>query len=287
MTWTKTYWDTVHHFYWVPQYFGLTSIPKEKITKTETTVTIPREFTNPTGPLYRRTISGKEYWSYIRRQEETFNHIWNITLGITPGDVAAEIFNPLAGWNLATSYAALSGTIGERYPVLSGPNVTTPDCLLISDEALLAIEIKFNAKTSLDQIAKYLSVLVAEEQLNGIRAKLGILFVYPSDGRRRFQRETGKAPELLNEAAYDDILSGTSHPTIKRYMGENRSAFESALNRLTISCVTWSDISARLTNYIETLGDEKGDRTLTRLLSGLALEIQQHPLSRCNNSEPA
>lgn len=236
MPWTDKYWDAIHDLYWVPQYLGLKSIPQKQWIKTDTTVTIPRNLTNPSGPLYRRIQSGDEYRDYIRRQEEIFNHIWNIALAVLPGDVIADLFNHFLNWRADCVYSSHTGTVGKRYSALSKGNVTTPDCLLIADEVLLAIEIKFNAHTSLDQIAKYLSVLVAEEQLGLIRNRLGLLYVYPEDAKERFIKETGKVPELINSSAFEKIESATDHPVVREYMRNNRPAFESALDRLTVGC---------------------------------------------------
>ena len=287
MPWTEKYWDAVRDFYWVPRYLGLKSIPQKHWVKDETTVTIPRNLTNPSGPLYRRIQSGDEYWSYVRRQEETFNHIWNIALGVLPGDVIADLFNPFLGWQSEDFYSSLSGTTGGRYPVLSDGNVTSPDCLLLSDDSLLAIEIKFNAKTSLAQVAKYLAILVAEEESVKPRSRLGILYVYPVDARLRFAKETGDMANTIDLKAYAELLNATEHPVIKQFMESNRKGFESALERLCISCITWSDITACIAKYTEALGNGKGDRTLGCLLSGLQLEIEKHPLSRVAEVSPS
>ncbi len=286
MPWTRKYWDAIHELYWVPRYLGLKSIPQKQWTKTSTTVTIPRDLTNPSGPLYRRIQSGAAYETYIRRQEEIFNQIWNIAVAVLPGDVIAELFNPFMGWEANCDYSSHSGTVGQRYAELSDGNVTTPDCLLLSERALLAIEIKFNAHTSLEQVAKYLTVLVSEERLGTARSQLGILYVYPVDARKRFTREAGIPPESIGSSSYERIRDATDHPVVRRYISEHRSAFESAMDRLTIACVTWSDISTCLDAYRIALGSGRGDRTLCRLLHGLALEIQEHPLSRVAGTGP-
>lgn len=280
MPWTDKYWDAINELYWYPRYLGLKSIPQKQWVKTATSVTIPRNLTNPSGPLYRRIQSGDEYRAYVRRQEEIFNHIWNIALAVLPGDVIADLCNPFLRWQADCNYYLHTGTVGDRYAALSEGNVTTPDCLLRSDEALLAIEIKFNARTSLEQIAKYVSVLVAEEQLGSPRSRLGLLYVYPADASKRFTKETGEVPEAINASAYEKLEASTDHPILRRFMRDNRKAFESALDRLTVTCITWSEISRSISAYNQALGDTKGDRTLARLLHGLEREIHDHPLSR-------
>ena len=43
--------------------------------------------TNPKGPLYRRVYSGQTYWDFVKKKEETFNHIFDLALAIAPGEV--------------------------------------------------------------------------------------------------------------------------------------------------------------------------------------------------------
>lgn len=74
--------DVVDHFYWAPQYIGLKSIPQRHWTIVGDTVSIPKDMISPKGPLYRRLRTGDEYWNYVRRQEETFNHIFDIIFAI-------------------------------------------------------------------------------------------------------------------------------------------------------------------------------------------------------------
>ena len=91
MSWTSKYWDAVDDFFWTPGYLGLESIGRKYWTIDGDMVSIPKTMTNPKGPLYRRVQSGDDYWNFVPRQEETFNHIFNLAFAVLPGDVADRI----------------------------------------------------------------------------------------------------------------------------------------------------------------------------------------------------
>lgn len=195
--WPQRYWDIVSELFWVPSYLGLKSIPQKYWIKSKTTVSVPREMTNPSGPLYYRLRSGDEYWDFIRRQEETFNHVFNLAFSIAPGDVIAKIFGALGGAQKAHNYQVPKETIGERYPWMGTANVTTPDAYFIANDSVLAVEIKFNASASLDQLAKYIVLIASEETYGKDCSELFLFYIFPSHASRKFESQTSIAPDVL------------------------------------------------------------------------------------------
>lgn len=159
-------------------------------------------------------------------------------------------------------------------------NVTKPDCVLLSERAIIAIELKFNAKTSVEQIAKYATVLAADELHYRQRDRLGVLYIYPTDASKKFERETGLVIGIQKAETLDSLSETIQNVVVHEFVKQHRSALRSVMERLTVACITWVDIHHRLIAYIESLGDGKGDRTLKIILGGLADEISRHPLSK-------
>lgn len=285
MTWAKKYWDAVRDFYWVPSYIGLKSIPQSKWVKTRDSVTISRSLTNPSGPLYRRLRTWDEFHTYIHRQEETLNHIWNIALGMLPSDVLSELFDPYFGWPRSEDLTQMTGTVPDRYPQIPDANVTTPDSFLTSPTTLIAIELKFNAKTSAAQLAKYAAVLTAEQLEFGRRERLGLLYIYPTHPNRNFERETGCDAGKQSGKNLDRLFSEISNAALHSFKERHRPIIEDTLNRMLVKCISWSQFHAALTSYSLALGTSKGERTLKNVLDGLANEIASHPLSRVRGGQ--
>jgi len=97
-----------------------------------------------------------------------------------PGDVITEIFAPFVEATRCHEYHLQGRAIRKRYDWIGDRNVTSPDSFLLSKDAILAIELKFNAKTSLDQLGKYIALFAGEELVGGGRTCLNLLYVFPS-----------------------------------------------------------------------------------------------------------
>lgn len=285
MSWTDQYWDIVNEFYWVPSYLGLKSIPKSACEFQGDAVKVPKAMMNPNGPLYRRTRSGDDYWGFVKRQEETFNHILNLTLAALPGDVVSELFAPIVGFVDIHFFDLQGSSIRDRYDWIEGANVTTPDAFLLAEDAILAVELKFNAKASLDQLAKYIALIAGEELHRGPRGSIHLLYIFPEDPERRFETHTSLAPAAVGPLHFDVLRQAVKNQRVRRFYADHEPAVKSALSRLHVSCVSWLDFAERLTAYSQALGATAGDRTLSRLLNGLVSEIYGHPLSRAELSQ--
>lgn len=279
MTWTKKYWDVVDQFYWAPQYLGLKSIPQNIWEVDGDKVSIPIEMINPKGPLYRRLKSGEEYWSYVRRQEETFNHIFDIVFGILPGDVICDILSVPTNIGTGHSYESYGRELCDRYGWGEHSNITTPDGFFIAADSVLAVELKFNAKTSLDQLAKYLMLFVSEEVKYGRRANVDLLFIFNSDPVPTFKKQMGFEQGEISQQLFGELRDAAGNKRVVNFFNDNENEIRSVLGRLRIHCIDWQFFSQVLSAYASKLSETPGDCTLKKLLGGLVTEISNHPLS--------
>lgn len=122
MTWTDHYWDAVNEFYWVPSYLGLKSISRKKWEVEGDRVSIPKQLTNPNGPLYRRIVNSTNFPEFVRRQEETFTHIFNLTFSMLPGSVISEIFGGFIDGEQGVDYSLATSDDCRRYPWIADGN---------------------------------------------------------------------------------------------------------------------------------------------------------------------
>ena len=188
----------LNQFYWSPQYIGLKSIPQNLWQRDGANVTIPLELVNPNGPLYRRTKKGEEYWGYVHRQEETFNHIFSLAFAMLPGSVIRDVlaqFTPLGDHE---DFQPLGCEIRHRYGWDESTNITTPDGYFIGQGHLLAVELKFNAKTSPDQLAKYLLLMVSEEIFQNRKMDLRLLYIFSRDPSSCLDKQLGCSHEHIS-----------------------------------------------------------------------------------------
>lgn len=279
MTWTDRYWDALDELYWWPPYIGLGSISRKKWERDGDFVKIPASMVHSSGPLYRRVRSSVEYDQYIRRQEETFNQILDLGLAVLPGFLISDLLSPLTGIEGRHDFQQIGRELRHRFDWIAGRNVSTPDCFFISDSALMTIELKFGAKTSLDQFGKYVSLLVGEEQLTGNRKTAALLYVFTKKPNTSFEKQTGYTSDEICSLTPVEIASAVKNRHAREFLETNEGAVSSLLSRLEVRCVTWEDLRDQIQSYIDNLGDTLPEQTVKRVLSGLVHEIQVHPLS--------
>lgn len=280
MPWTDHYWEAVNGFYWVPSYLGLKSIPRKLWEVHDDRVSIPKELTNPNGPLYRRTINSIDFPEFVRRQEETFNHIFNLTFSMLPGEVISRLFGEFINEEARVDYTLAGSAHCRQYPWIAGANVTTPDAFFLADDSVLAVEIKFNAKTSLDQLAKYVSLIAGEVIYGAGQTNLALLYIFPKEAAVTFQNQTSVAPEKVDERLFPILTESCTNKTVQGFLRSEKEAVIDVLSKLQVSCISWSSLLNRLRQYTSLLGESDGEKTLRRVLDGLALEIERHPLAR-------
>jgi uncharacterized protein (DUF1778 family) len=150
----------------------------------------------------------------------------------------------------------------------------------------LAIEIKFGAKTSLDQVAKYVALIAGEEIEGKVHEELYLLYISPSLGDENFRKQTSLDPQALSSQDAALLERSVSNPQVRALFAANRDAIEDVVSRIRITCASWLQVLAALERYQEGLGDTHGDRTLRRLLEGLVAEIRMHPLSGVADEMP-
>jgi hypothetical protein len=287
MTWTQTYWDLLDHLYWAPQYLGLKSIPRKHWSVDGDRVSIPCEMTSPNGPLYYRLRRfGTDYRTYARRQEETFNHIFDIAFAVLPGDAIAELLNPFTQAGSSHNYEALGKTLWSRYGFGENSNVTVPDGFFVAERSVLAVELKFNAKTSLDQLAKYVMLFAAEEQHAGARPHLDLLYVFNCEPIPAFEEQVGLHPGAISDELFEPLLRSVKNHVVRALFRDKEDAIRGTLRRIRVHCISWGSLVEALEAFSGSLGSAKGtgDRTLKRLIDGLVHEIRQHPRSNVQSS---
>ena len=240
--------------------------------------------TNPKRPLYSRLRSGKDYWEYVQRQEEIFNHIFDLVFAILPGDAISDILNVFTHAGSGHSYESLGRELFTRYGWGEHDNITTPDGFFIAKDSILAVELKFNAKTSLDQLAKYMMLIVSEEISFGQYPNVDLLYIFNTNPMPTFKKQTGFSPGEIGVNLFDDLVNSVSNKKVNIFLKEHENELKSTLDRINLNCICWQDLLDSLCNFIEPLEETHGDKTLERLITGLITEIRRHPLSNVKSS---
>jgi hypothetical protein len=279
MSWTLQYWDALDNIYWYPEHIGLKSIPQRFWTKSDKAVSIPRDMVNPNGPLYRRLRPSEEYWKIIKRQEEIFNHMFSLTFAVLPGDVISEVLSPFIQAKPDSYYELVNRELMKRYGWEGRGNLTQPDSFFVSNQSIVAIELKFNAVAELNQLAKYLMLFVGETLRNKNQPSLDLIYVFNKAPAESFKKKIKRDFQAVDSSMCDILVESLKNHAVSDIIKTHESEFRDYLNRVNINCITWKDFYDRLEAYSDGLSQGKGDRTLKRLINGLMTELVEHPLS--------
>ncbi|WP_223429110.1 hypothetical protein [Tateyamaria pelophila] len=273
LNWTEKYWDALEQLYWTPKYLGLKSIPRRHWEATGDRVSVPVSMTNPTGPLYRRVTTGREFTKLVRRHEETFNHIFELTFGILDGEITNDIFCRLLGYHVKDSLKSYGRELGPEFGQPKLYDICQPDGFFTGKNWSLGVELKFDAKTSLDQLAKYLLALAIEREMMGKMKPVALVYIAPNPNSL-FQDAFPFSADEVGSGNLDEILAGANR-SVRKPLSEIETAAASVLDDLTLRAFSWSDFDKSLQHVSSNFFSDKPEsRTVARLIPGQSrLEI--------------
>ena len=279
MNWTTKYWDALEQLYWTPKYLGLKSISRSHWQIEGDRVSVPVAMTNANGPLYRRATTARSFATTVRRQEETFNHLFDLTFGILDGALTNRIFCRLLNEDRNDSLKSHGRELGQTLGVDKLYDICQPDGFFTGTDWSIAVELKFDALTSLDQLAKYMLAFALERRSTAHRKPIVLAYIAP----RPDDLTAGAFPFPLDKIGADQlptILGGAKSSVLKR-LDPVMDLLPDLLDDLRVVAFSWSVFLGTLEQVQADLPMETAEgRTVRRLLGGLADEIRHHPLAR-------
>lgn len=278
MNWTQKYWDALEQLYWTPKYLGLKSIPQRFWEVDGDRVSIPSAMTNPDGPLYRRVTTGKAFSKRVRGHEETFNHIFELTFGILDGELTNSIFCDLLNQTIDDTLTSYGRELGPAFGFPKLYDISQPDGYFVGNNWTLGVELKFDAKTSIDQLAKYLLAFTVERIHNRNRKPISLIYISPNPDRLQ-EEDFCFSFEQIGPSLLDSIFDG-ARPSVQKHLRNLHTEAAEVLQDLSVQAFSWIQLNnsiERVSANVSKTGPE--GRTVTRLLSGLSEEIRNHPLS--------
>lgn len=278
MPWNDKYWDMIGNLYWTPRFLGLKSIPQKSWQVNGEWISIPRDrIGTSNGPLYIRTRKLADLKLYLSGQEEVLNHFFNLAFSIMPDQVIARLLCRPLSIEENGPFHSLGRDLALRYGWKPSENVTQPDGFFLTERSLIAVELKLSSTSWPEQLAKYLALMLWEEQKSGPRENLGLLFIIPEPAlESHWETLNLQTPRLDSE-----VVAQFDHDRLPDRITDLFKANPVELQRLTtrlrMSVVSWSWLSRELTFIEQTLSPAiAGDQTLLRLLSGFRRQIQSH-----------
>lgn len=278
LTWVSKYWDNLDQLYWTPKYLGLRSIPQSQWERRDGYVCVPEQAVNPTGPLYRRAGTAAEQFEILRGSEEILNHLFDITFAIAPDAVVEAAFLRPLGLADQGPFQSIGREARRRYGWGKSENVTQHDGLFVSERSAIAVEIKLDALSSPEQIAKYVGLLAWECLATHQKKQLGLLYIVPNAAAADHWRHCGlNGPQIERSWLSQQRFRRPLPKTLASLLADQPDLVDDVVDRMTLHVITWSDLYATLEGIRAKLDHTlPGDQTLARLLDGFLAQLRVH-----------
>ena len=279
--WSTVYWEMIDQLYWTPKFIGMSSIAIDKLKKNDGYISVPiKEILDPKSRLYQRSRKVGQFKEYMLRQEEPFNQIFSLTFSILAAELNAKFFSELLNKHLPPLYL-LPRNLNVRYGLAKQEtNITKADAFLAStilqDGAVLGIENKFNSTSSLDQLAKYLFLMLKEETRSCQQLDLNLLYIFNRNPIAALTKIFGKPVSEIN---VDQLLESGTNKYVYKCLRDNAQWVASALTRINVIAIDWNTLAGKLELFVERLPASAEVQTTRNLLMGLLNAIKKHPLS--------
>jgi hypothetical protein len=274
MTWRNRYWDVVSNFYWNPNYIGLQSIQLKKLEAADDCVRVPLSMLNTSGPLYTRVTKLDEMVVKLGRTEEILGHVFNIAFAIAPDALIQKLFGTPLGFSDIGPFASFGQQDIINECGLHGKNVGQHDALFLSDSTAIAIELKTGAKSSANQIMKYVALF---GRLSNRRPELrdfGLVFICPQRDAPKLLASCGVADGAIQLEFIDAHLKSVN-PDVRSEILSCRADIARLLRGLKITVITWTAVHDELCSIRERLDQKDAcQQSLYRLLDGFIQQLE-------------
>lgn len=199
--------------------------------------------------------------------------MFNLTFAIAADAIVSKLLFDKVGITDPGSFESFNSGRGTKW--WGENNVAQPDGFFVSANSLLGVELKVKTKSSLQQILKYIALMVMEEHHSSKRQNLGLLFIAPKQDETRFWTKCGLRGPTIDYEAFIDRASLGINPYMSSLLKKHGDHFKSVVDRLHLKLLSWTQLRDDMLQINGGL-DQKdvGQQTLHRLLDGLREQIE-------------
>lgn len=275
MPWNDKVLDNLEQIYWSPDKIGLKSI-KRQPTPDGTGFFVPKERLAGGKSLYSRGQAYPEWRPAISKKEELLNQILEIALAIAPSSFIADVFFAPVGIRPAGRIRTIGREVGARHSEFAPHQFTQHDGLYVSDNAIVMMEMKLKARTSIEQYLKYCTLAALEELVSGKKDHVGLIYLVPTGCVLRTRKDLRlDDPEAVDQI-WNDPAAFTDKSPLLRLLTNHLDEIRDVGERLVLQIITWDDF---LRAMVQTRDNAAvtGNETLENLMQGMIAQIQATP----------
>lgn len=275
MSWNNKVLDNLEQLYWSPRKLGLQSV-KCVPTEDHSGYVVPRDAITGEPRVYTRPSSFINWRAGILRDEEVLNQIIEIALGIAPASFLARAFFAPLGIETAGRIEVIGREVASRHASLAPQQYTQHDGFYVASNAIVGMEMKLAARTSIEQMLKYCTQIALEEIIHGRKAHVGLIYLVPTTSVARTRFELALDDPAKRAQVWKDPLAHTDKSRLKKLLQLHASEIYEVGQRLRLEIITWDDFLATIITFLE-FARANEDETLSNLMDGLIAQIQATP----------
>lgn len=275
MSWNDKVLDNLEQVYWSPDKIGLKSLARQTAPDGSSYI-IPKEHLAGGKSLYCREAPFVEWRSTITKKEELLNQVIEIALAIAPSSFIAEAFFAPLGIRPSSRIQTIGREILSRHASLAPRQFTQHDGFYVSDNAIVMMEMKLKARTSVEQYLKYCTLAALEETLTDKKDHIGLVYLVPRGSVDRTRKDLRMESGDGMREVWADPTAFTDKSTLMPLLENHMDAIREVGKRLQMTIITWDDFLAALTRCRDG-AVAVGNETLENLMQGMINQILATP----------
>lgn len=249
-TWTKYYYDILDFYYWEPQHLGKIKNPNRKY----------------------RTYD--DIFDHLGKMEVSLNHQLALFFNIIPEGISNGLLKAMTDGKAKDKYIYESHKTAKIIEKLN--DFTQPDFLFEGKHSLLAIEVKLDSWSSLDQLMKYLFLYVLLKKKLKYIKRFSLIYLAKDKFDGIWEQKYNNKDELLEAFKKYEIPDYTAKGdiNIKPY----KKAILKAIEETDIHFVNFQQFLRLLDSEKKKLGRSESGRGWANFIDGLQGELKNRKL---------
>lgn len=250
-TWLQSYYEALQFFYWEPQHLG-----RKKYATAE-------------------LDTAEKVAAHLGRIEVTLNHNLSQFFLLAPNRLRRDLFDCLFGSSFGEDFILHGRGVDTTFELV---NSTQPDLMLTSDEALVSIEMKIGAKSSVTQVLKYALLGLAVELRAGAPRRHYLAFLGRGSFAEQWHERFASPSELRVALAAEDVAAFLATCPLRFRSQSER--FSSIVSELALAFISYNAFADFLRQQLPPAVDtSEGAEVYAKLLNGLLSELHGRGLA--------
>ena len=211
---------------------------------------------------------------HIQKREVSLNHMFNVFFRLAPSPLINFMHNAYYNEKINDNF-----TLQNRYSISQFSALIQPDLLFNSNTINFSIEMKIEAKSSLEQVYKYALLHWLEQKHSAISKQSYLFFIGKNDFSSLWKE---KFPDIRTlKENLQDFDNEALKVKVKRKekIEVNWEEVDTIANETKIAYCNYTNFSHLLKNYLSKVTSGcTADETLHKLVLGLSDELERRGL---------